>query len=130
VASIRAYRTSKGARRYEVRFRDQHGRERSRTFSAHKDAQAFRLDVERRRQAGSLYRAAPQRLGEAAAAWLERYERGAASRVRPRPRSVLLAHENLAKLRPLFDVSLERLHRRSSRTSSPRSPRLRRGARR
>ena len=111
MASIRAYRTSRGDRRYEVRFRDQHGLERSRAFSTHKDAQAYRLDVERRRQAGLLYQAAPERFGEAAKAWLERYQRGAAGRVRPRPRSIVLAHENLAKLAPLFELAVERIRR-------------------
>jgi hypothetical protein len=111
MASIRAYRTSRGERRYEVRFRDQAGRQCSRAFSTHRDAQAFKLDAERRRQAGILYQAPPERFGEAAKAWLVRYERGAASRVRPRPRSIALAHENLRALSPLFDVSLDGLRR-------------------
>ena len=54
MASIRAYETAKGERRYEVRCRDGGHRERSRVFSVHKDARAFKLDVERRAQAGLL----------------------------------------------------------------------------
>ena len=84
VASIRAYETAKGERRYEVRFRDGGHRERSRVFSVHKDARAFKLDVERRAQAGILYQAAPERFGEVASAWFERFVVGAAGRVRPR----------------------------------------------
>ncbi|MGH3047930.1 MAG: tyrosine-type recombinase/integrase [Gaiellaceae bacterium] len=109
MASIRSYRTSKGERRYEVRFRDGQGHERSKAFSARKDAQAFKLDVERKRQAGILYQAPPARFDEAARSWLERYERGAAGNVRPRPRSIALAHENLAVLAPLNQLSLERI---------------------
>jgi integrase len=109
MASTRPYRTPSGQRRYEVRYRDGDGRQRSRAFTAHKDAQAFKLDVERKRQAGVLYQAPPERFRAVAAAWLERYERGAAGNVRPRPRSIALAHENLAALAPLNELSLERI---------------------
>ena len=77
--------TANGERRYEVRYRDRHGRQRSRAFSVRKDAQAFKLDVERRRQAGLLYQASPETFSSVARAWLERYTIGAAGRVRPRP---------------------------------------------
>jgi integrase len=111
MASIHAYQTAKGERRYDVRYRDQEGRQRSRVFTARKDAQAFKLDVERKRQAGLLYQAPPERFSALAKAWLERYEVGAASRVRPRPRSILLAHENLKLLTPLYHLSVERIRR-------------------
>jgi integrase len=111
MASIRSYRTAKGERRYEVRFRDADGRQRSKAFSVRKDADAFRVDVERKRQAGILYQAAPERFHDVARAWLERYERGAAGNVRPRPRSVALADDNLAVLAPLNQLSLERIRR-------------------
>lgn len=70
MASIRPYTTARGERRYEVRFRDGGHRERSKVFSAHRDARAFKLDIERRAQAGTLYLAAPQRFGDLAANWL------------------------------------------------------------
>lgn len=111
MASIRNYRTSKGERRYEVRFRDGQGQERSKAFSTRKDAQSFKLDVERKRQAGILYQAPPARFDEVARSWLERYERGAAGTVRPKPRSIALVHENLAVLAPLNQLSLERVRR-------------------
>jgi len=111
VASIRAYDTAKGERRYEVRFRDGGHRERSRVFSVHKDARAFKLDVERRAQAGILYQAAPERFGEVASAWFERFVVGAAGRVRPRPRSVDAVSECLGYLSPLNPLSLERIRR-------------------
>ena len=111
MASIRSYRTSRGERRYEVRFRDGQGRERSKAFSARKDAQSFKLDVERKRQAGILYQASPERFGAVAAAWLERYDRGAAGTVRPRPRSIALARENLAVLASLNELPLDRIRR-------------------
>jgi integrase len=111
MASIQLYRTSRGERRYEVRYRDQDGRQRSRRFSAQRDAQAFKLDTERKHQAGGLYQAPPERFGALARAWLERYEVGAAGRVRPCPRSIVLAHENLKQLAPLDALSVERIRR-------------------
>jgi integrase len=111
VASIRPYLTASGERRYEVRYRDQSNRERSRVFSVHRDAKAFRLDVERRRQAGLLYEAPPERFGDLAAAWLERYTVGAAGRVRPRPRSIQAVEDCLRYLSPLNDLSTERIRR-------------------
>ena len=109
MASIHPYRTVKGERRYDVRFRDVDGKQRSQVFSTQKDAQAFKLEVERRRQAGTLYQAPSQRFGEYARAWLERYERGAAGRKRPRPRTVATVRELLPKLAPLNELPLERI---------------------
>jgi integrase len=109
MASIRAYQTGRGERRYEVRYRDGSARQRSRVFSVHRDARAFKLDVERRAQAGTLYRAAPERFGTVAAAWLERYVVGAAGRVRPRPRSVAVIEDCLRYLSPLNDLPVERI---------------------
>jgi len=109
MASIRPYRTPSGQRRYEVRYRDGDERQRSRAFTARKDAQAFRLDVERRRQAGMLYQAAPERFDDYARAWLARYERGAAGRVRPRPGTAAMTRQVFAKLAPLNELPLERV---------------------
>lgn len=53
MASIQSRRTATGERRYDVRYRDQHGRQRSRSFCARKEANAFKLDVERRRPPAS-----------------------------------------------------------------------------
>jgi len=111
VASIRAYQTTRSERRYEVRYRDHSARERSRVFSVHRDARAFKLDVERRQQAGVLYQAPPERFGEVAAAWLERYLVGAAGRVRPRPRSVRVVEDCLGYLAPLNHLAVERIRR-------------------
>lgn len=111
MATIRSYRTRRGDRRYEVRFRDPEGRQRSRSFSVHKDAQTFKLDVERKHQAGILYAAPPERFGDVAEAWFQRFERGAAGRVRPRRSTIVTAREVLAKLAPLNDLSLERIRR-------------------
>jgi integrase len=111
MASIHVHQTAKGERRYDVRYRDQQGRQRSRFFSVRKDAQAFKLDVERRRQAGELYQAAPEPFSTVAQAWLERYTIGAAGRIRPRPKSILLAEDTLKGLDPLADISIDRIHR-------------------
>jgi len=67
--------------------------------------------VERRRQAGLLYQASPELFSRIAGAWLERYTIGGAGRVRPRPRSIALAHDTLKGLTPLADVYVERIHR-------------------
>ena len=82
MASIRSYGTANGERRYEVRYRDATAAQRSRAFSAHKDAQAFKLDVERRQQAGLLYQAAPERFGDYRAGVARALQR---RRGRPRP---------------------------------------------
>jgi integrase len=111
MASIRNYRTSKGERRYEVRYRDLHGVQRSRSFSVRKDAQAFKLDVERRRQAGSLYVAPSSPFAAIAQEWLERFEHGAAGRVRPRAKTVALARESLRSLDPLSSLTVEQVRR-------------------
>ncbi len=111
MAWIRSHRTAKGQRRYEVCYRDADGRERSRTFSVHKDAQAFKLDVERRRQAGALYQAAPERFGEVAQAWLERFMIGAAGHRRPRPKTIRAAEDSLRCLAPLADLPVEQIRR-------------------
>lgn len=111
MASIRTRRTARGERRYEVRYRDAAGRSRSRTFSVHKDAQAFKLDIERRQQAGILYQAPPERFGEIAQAWLERFVIGAAGRVRPRPKTIRVAEDCLRYLAPLNELAVEGIRR-------------------
>jgi integrase len=112
VASIRPYRTTSGGdRRHEVRFRDGDGSERSRSFSAHRDAQAFKLDIERRRQAGALYIARAEPFAVVAADWLRRFEHGAAGRVRPREASVASVRESLACLAPLSGQYVEQIRR-------------------
>jgi hypothetical protein len=83
MASIRSYRTSKGKRRYKVRYRDRAGKQRSRAFSTHRDAQAFKLDVERKRQLGKprSHKVEGRRLFNEAeiARWLEQHRKGVRS---------------------------------------------------
>jgi integrase len=111
MASIRTYRTANGERRYSVRYRDPAGRNRSRTFSVRKDAQAFKLDVERRHQSGLLYQPPPERFGDVAQAWLERFVIGAAGRIRPRPKTIRVAEDCLRYLAPLNELAVERVRR-------------------
>src|SRR3954468_20356954 len=111
MASIRTYHTANGTRRYAVRYRDLAGHHRSRVFSVHKDALAFKVDIERRRQAGGLYQAEPETFGQVSHAWLERFAIGAAGRVRPRPKTIRVAEDCLRYLTPLNDVALERIRR-------------------
>jgi hypothetical protein len=51
MASIHPYRTAKGERRYQVRYRDGDGKQRSHAFSTHRDAQTFKLTLDRKRLA-------------------------------------------------------------------------------
>ena len=111
MASIHSRRTPSGARRYEVRYRNAAGRQCSRSFSVHKDAQAFKLDIERRQQSGLLYQAPPERFGAVAQAWLERFVIGAAGRVRPRPKTIRVAEDCLRYLAPLNELAVERIRR-------------------
>ncbi len=111
MASIHPYRTSKGERRYRVLYRDGGGRQRSSSFTLRADAQAFKVDVERRQQAGTLYRVETERFGRTADAWLDRYAAGAAGRVRPRPKTIALVRDGLSTLAPLSDLPVDRIHR-------------------
>jgi integrase len=79
MASIHRYRTRSGELRYDVRWRDGAGTQRSRRFSRRKDAERFRVEQDRARQLGQLYDAPAERFGDFLAAWLSRHER----RVRP-----------------------------------------------
>ena len=62
-----------------MRWRDGAGKQRSRTFSRHKDAKRFRVEQDRARQLGQLYDAPSERFGDFLVGWLGRHER----RVRP-----------------------------------------------
>ena len=64
MASIRPYRRRRESAATRFATATPTVAQRSRAFSVHKDAQAFKVDVERRRQAGDLYQAAPERFGE------------------------------------------------------------------
>ena len=111
VASIRPYRTANGQRRYKVRYRDGDGRQRSSAFSAHKDAQAFKVDVERRQQAGLLYRATPS-----ASARLEGVARALRAR-RRRPGPAAAGHRRHAPR----DLREARTARRPAARAHPRA---------
>jgi integrase len=114
VASIRRYRTRRGESRYEVRWREAAGLERSRAFLLRKDAERFRTEVERERQLRGLYVAAPERFGSFLDEWLARhrqrvrpstFERDAQALRRAEPLSRLLIEEvTAAKIEDLVVV--------------------------
>jgi integrase len=79
MASIHRYRTTQGELRYDVRWRDGAGRQRSHAFLRRRDAERFRVEQDRARQLGQLYDAPAERFGDFVSAWLTRHER----RVRP-----------------------------------------------
>jgi hypothetical protein len=89
MASIRSYRTTKGRRRYKVRYHDRAGKQRSRAFSTHRDAQAFKLDVEHKRQLGKprSHKAEGCRLFNEAeiTRWLEQRRKGIRSNLSEGP---------------------------------------------
>ena len=64
MASIHRYRTRSGELRYDVRWRDGAGTQRSRRFSRRKDAERFRVEQDRARQLGQLYDAPAERFGD------------------------------------------------------------------
>ena len=77
MAYVRRRQTARGAR-FDVCWRE-FGRDRSRTFSLRKDADRFRVNIERRAQLGDLYEAPPIPLGAAHQSWRERWQIGKAS---------------------------------------------------
>jgi integrase len=79
VASIRSYATAKHGKRWEVRWRDAAGRDRSKVFAREGDARRFKVDVERRQQLGPLYDARRVVFAKFFEGWRDRYEQ----RVRP-----------------------------------------------
>ena len=79
MASIRSYATANHGKRWEVRWRDAAGHDRSKVFAREGDAKRFKVDVERRQQLGPLYDARRVLFVEFFEGWRDRYEQ----RVRP-----------------------------------------------
>ena len=71
MAHVRRRSTAAGPR-FDVCWRE-NGRDRSRTFNFRKDADRFRIELERRVQLGALYEAPPVTLAAARASWKERW---------------------------------------------------------
>jgi integrase len=88
--------------RFDVCWRE-HGRNHSRTFSFRKDADRFRVEIERRAQLGDLYEAPAMTLGAAHASWRERWQIGKASS------TVTRMDEAWPHVRELGDVPLTAL---------------------
>ena len=100
MASIRSYRTAKGDRRYEVRYRDRQGGSahvRSRATRTHRRSSSTSSAGTR---PGLLYSRRPKR-SAVAQAWLERFDVGAAGRFGPRPKTMASTRESLRRLAPL-----------------------------
>ena len=74
---VRRRKTEAGPR-FDVCWRE-NGRDRSRTFTFRKDAERFRVEVERRLQLGGLYEAPPITLAAARESWKERWQIGKAA---------------------------------------------------
>ncbi len=68
-------RSSAAGPRFDVCWRE-NGRDRSRTFALRKDADRFRIELERRAQLGALYEAPPITLAAARKSWKERWRIG------------------------------------------------------
>lgn len=77
MAYVRRRKTNAGPR-FDVCWRE-NGRERSRTFTFRRDAERFRVEVDRRMQLGSLYEAPPITLAAARESWKERWQIGKAA---------------------------------------------------
>jgi len=103
MASIRRYRTQNGSR-YEVRWRDGAGAQRSRAFLLRRDAERFSTEIERERQLRGLYLASPERFGEFLQAWLVRH------RQRVRPSTYRRDAEALRRAEPLAPLLVEEVN--------------------
>jgi integrase len=77
MAYVRRRKTDAGPR-FDVCWRE-NGRDRSRTFTFRKDAERFRVEVERRLQLGTLYEAPPVTLAVARESWRNRWRIGKAA---------------------------------------------------
>ncbi len=95
MASVRSYRTARGERRFEVRWRDARGKERSKVFQSAGNARRFKVDLESRLQLGALYEARAESFGVFVDGWLSRYEQSV------RPSTLERARCSLAYWSPL-----------------------------
>jgi integrase len=77
VAYVRRRKTATGGR-FDVCWRE-NGQDRSRTFAFRKDAERFRIEIERRAQLGALYEAPPITLAAARESWKARWRIGKAA---------------------------------------------------
>ena len=101
MAYIRRRRGDDGPR-FDVCWRE-NGRDRSRTFKLRKDAERFRVEVERRQQLGALYEAPPITLAAARESWKERWQIGKAAS------TVQRKDEAWPHVQPLAEVPLTAL---------------------
>lgn len=116
----RVYATASGEKRYLVEWRPDPSNPRktsSKTFHRSKDADAFKLEIERREQLGSLYQEEPETFAEFAgltwlndkveltgSGWFGRYQHSV------RPSSFQRRKDIRKHLAPFMDVRLDRLN--------------------
>jgi integrase len=103
VASIRIYATANRQKRWEVRWRDGTGRDRSKAFAREGDAKRFKVDIERRQQLGQLYDVRRIALGEFFEGWRGRYEQ------QVRPSTFERGMEAVKHLQPLMPLYLDQV---------------------
>lgn len=99
MASIRAYRTKGGERKYAVRWREG-GKQREQAVG-HRRSDALRVkqDKERQQSLGALYDAEPETLGDFLDAWLVRYEHQVSEGTVRATRSTLKVFDSLRHVR-------------------------------
>jgi hypothetical protein len=97
-------RTTTAGTRFDVCWREA-GRERSRTFSFRKDADRFRIELERRTQLGALYEAPSVRLADWWGGYSARWSVGKAAGTVKRRREAWDVLHALHEL-PLSDIRL------------------------
>jgi integrase len=92
MASIHAYTTKSGERRYVVRWRDSAGRAHWKTVPGpKKNAQKVKAQIESRLSLGSLHDEPPEILGDFLVGWLERYRQRVRTSTLKRRREALRA---------------------------------------
>lgn len=73
MAYVETYKLGSGAKKYRTVWRAPNGKKRSKSFGRMKDANRYRLEVERKAELGELYEAAPETFGAFLSGWLVRY---------------------------------------------------------
>lgn len=108
MASVRAYKTGTGGRRYEVRWRED-GKARSKTLTTSADAKHFANETERRLRMGGLHADRAETFGVLADSWLERYRAGMEGKRKPREKTLEAVEISLKHLAPLRDVRVDKI---------------------
>jgi integrase len=97
------YRTGPGERRYRIVWRTPDGSKKSKSFTRSKDADTFRVEIERKERLGDLWEERPLTFGEFWEPWVERY------RPQVRPASFKRRMETKRHLAELWPLTFDKI---------------------